>query len=242
MPISPAELIANEDIEKALVRDYFSNKTTGCVVEVGANEPVSPYSQSWHLEEKLGWKAILIEPNPELAQKARDERPNATICEVACVREDHQSSMDLHIPLSPTGSKITGHAALGKNIDDHHYQEHFSVSVPTRSLGALLKDLNSPQIDVLSIDVEGTELDVLQGIDLNSFRPNLILLEDKHVYLTKHRFLKNHGYKLTKRTGLNCWYIPKNHPPVKQSWIEKIKLFKRMYLSIWLKKIKAILR
>ncbi len=67
-----------EEWEKALVRAYFDQAPSGTVVDIGANEPVSAFSQSWHLENQLGWRAILVEPNPEFAQRqnAATQRPD----------------------------------------------------------------------------------------------------------------------------------------------------------------------
>ena len=93
------------------------------------------------------------------------------------------------------------------------------------------------EIDLLSIDVEGAELGVLMGLNIGYYAPKLILLEDKHLYLVKHRYLKKQGYKLVKRTRQNCWYIPEDAERPIQSYFEKIRLFKRMYLSIWRKKL-----
>ena len=93
------------------------------------------------------------------------------------------------------------------------------------------------KIDFLSIDVEGTEMEVLLGLDFNLYHPKLILLEDKHLYLKKHLFLKKNGYKLVQRLNRNSWYIPKEIKFKSRSFKGKLKLLKRMYLSIWFKKI-----
>jgi hypothetical protein len=58
-------LLRNEAEEKRAIRDFFQNTTTGFFVEVGANEPTVPESQTWHLEQ-TGWTGILIEPVPSL--------------------------------------------------------------------------------------------------------------------------------------------------------------------------------
>jgi hypothetical protein len=114
--------------------------------------------------------------------------------------------------------------------------------VPARSLNDILEENQIDRIDFLSIDVEGAELDVLKGFDLEKYRPALILLEDKHVALTKHRYLKKRGYKLVKRTKQNCWYVPKGARRPPQSIKEKIRLLKRMYISIWWKKCRLAFR
>ena len=57
-------------------------------------------------------------------------------------------------------------------------------------------------------------MEVLLGLDFNLYQPQLILLEDKHLYLKKHFFLKQKGYKLVQRLNRNCWYIPKELEPL----------------------------
>lgn len=67
----PEQIKHDEAIEKELIRNYFENKKNGVFVEVGANDPTSPESQSFHLERLLGWTGLLIEPIPYLANLAR---------------------------------------------------------------------------------------------------------------------------------------------------------------------------
>ena len=63
--------------------------------------------------------------------------------------------------------------------------------------------------DLLSVDVEGHELEVLSGFDFARWRPQLILLEDHVGNLQRHRFLKGAGYRLIRRFENNGWYVPK---------------------------------
>ena len=230
-----------ENFEKQLVREFFDHRADGFFVDVGANDPTSMMSQSHHLENTLNWTGLLVEPNPQLAQRCREQRPASATFECACVDQEDHPSLTLYIPLK-NGQEMDLHAGIDKNIDDFNYHEHKEVSVKARTLNSILKEISAPEIDFLSIDVEGAELQVLKGLDFSQYKPQLILLEDKHLYLTKHHFLKNHGYHLIKRTGFNFWYAPKNSKRMHQSFSEKFKIFKRMYISIWLKKISYSIR
>lgn len=225
-----------ENHEKQLVRDFFDHKPDGYFVDVGANDPTSIMSQSHHLEDNLNWSGVLVEPNPQLAEQCRSKRPQSKTFECACVNHENHSNLTLYIPLK-NGQEMDLHAGIDKNIDDFNYKDHKEVTVKARTLNSILAEVNAPEIDLLSIDVEGAELQVLQGLNFDKYNPKLILLEDKHLYLTKHRFLKKHGYKLIKRTGFNFWYAPIGSKRMPQSFSEKFKIFKRMYVSIWLKKI-----
>ncbi len=224
--------------ENILIRDYFENKENGCFVEVGANDPTNHGSQSWHLETNLNWSGILVEPIPELAEKCRKTRPNAKTYECVCVNENVPKSLTLFIPCDKySNDEIHCRSAIGKNIDGSKFTQHKEIKVRARTLDSILKEESVGNLDLLSIDVEGAELDVLRGTNLNKYKPKLILLEDKHLYLDKHRYLKKNGYRLVKRTRQNCWYVLKDAKRPPQTLFEKMRLIKRMYISIWSKKL-----
>ncbi|MBS3809851.1 MAG: FkbM family methyltransferase [Desulfobacterales bacterium] len=237
----PARKQVRTFAEKREVREYFKNKKNGIFVEVGAHEPTSAESQSWHLEKELDWSGILVEPNPELSRQAQQLRPNATVYQCACTSPDKTGILSLYIPIK-NNDLITSHASLRKNADDFSYTRHKAVSVEAVTLNSLLEKSGIESIDLLSIDVEGTEMEVMEGFDLKKFAPALILLEDKLLYLEKHRYLKNNGYMLVKRTKQNNWYIPKTGSRPPSTIREKIKLLKKLYISIWLRKIKFAIK
>jgi hypothetical protein len=66
--------------EIALKEEFFGDRP-GYFVDVGANDP-KDISQTWHLEQK-GWQGILIEPQPALAEKLREQR-RARVFACAC--------------------------------------------------------------------------------------------------------------------------------------------------------------
>jgi len=49
--------------------------------------------------------------------------------------------------------------------------------VPARTLRSILDEVSEKEIDFLSLDVEGYELNVLKGLDLNKYPPKYMLVE-----------------------------------------------------------------
>lgn len=64
-------------------------------------------------------------------------------------------------------------------------------------------------IDLMSIDVEGHELDVLQSNDWMKFRPRVVMVEQENIDLHTlnknrvYRFMVDHQYRLVAVTPLN---------------------------------------
>jgi FkbM family methyltransferase len=177
----------------------FFNSRTGYFVEVGANDPMLR-SQTWHLEAS-GWTGVLIEPQPDLAERLRATR-SALVFAAACSSPHNAGSkLPLHVagPLSSLNRKRMAPGAVPE--------------VSVRTLDSLLEEADAPvSFDFLSVDVEGHELEVLSGFDIGRWKPRLILLEDHVADLSKHRYLCAAGYRLIRRYENNGWYVPKDSP------------------------------
>ncbi|MBV9555957.1 MAG: FkbM family methyltransferase [Pseudolabrys sp.] len=190
---------ASLDPEMQMVADFFG-ATPDFFVEVGANEP-QVRSQTFHLEQ-AGWNGILIEPQPDLAEKLQAAR-RSKVFAVACSSPDNAGQkLPFHVagPLSSLNRERMAPGAAPEAV----------VDVPVRTLDSVLEEGGAPaNFGFLSIDVEGHELEVLSGFDFARWRPRLILLEDHVGALCKHRFLQASGYRLIRRYENNGWYVPR---------------------------------
>ena len=110
------------------------------------------------------------------------------------------------------------------------------------TLDAILRDANAPQpLDYTSIDVEGHEIEVLDGFDLGYWRPRLILIEDHVLSLELHRTLQTRGYKWVRRSGLNSWYVPADFPMQVSGW-GWAQFFRKYYLSMPTRRVRDAVR
>jgi len=217
--------------EDRLVWKYFGEKKSGFFIEVGANDPEN-LSQTLLLEQN-GWRGILVEPQSACCERLRRLRPQARVFQVACGAPEQRGKALLH--LNAEGSKLGSPdparpAAAG-------YEE-----VQVMTLDDILEQAGNPRIDFLSIDVEGIELQVLRGFDLKKHRPQLMLIEDNFPNRLKvHRYLKQQGWRLVKRTGCNNWYVAQDQPFTMTTPWESLKLFRKMYLGTAFRKLKGAL-
>ena len=50
-------------------------------------------------------------------------------------------------------------------------------AVPARTLSSLLDEIQAPEVDLFSLDVEGYEAEVLAGLDLDRHAPRMLVVE-----------------------------------------------------------------
>lgn len=192
------------EVENPLKEEFFGGARTGFFVEVGANDPQA-LSQTWHLEQR-GWTGVLVEPQPELADRLRALRPQSRVFAVACSTPANAGkAMTLH---------LAGiHSSLDPLLNISTERPEGTIEVPIRTLDQVLADAGAPTpIDFVSVDVEGLEIEVLEGFDLDRWRPRLLLIEDLAMDLRLHRYVTGRGYRWVRRTGLNSWYVPAASP------------------------------
>ncbi len=133
-----------------------------------------------------------MEPNPNLCELLRAQRPRSRTFQAAVGNVEQVGEVELWLGESHM------HSTIKPLLDDP--LTGAKVRVPLRTLDSILAEAGAERIDFLSIDVEGMELAVLQGLNLKKYSPRLILLEEQRRDFTKHFYLRRHGYRLVKRT------------------------------------------
>ena len=125
----------------------------------------------------------MVEPVPEKAEECRLNRPNATVVNSALGSpEQHGTDVSLtYCDLMTVaqdadlqGRKRADHIATGSQIQD---LTPYEFSVSCRTLSSLLDAHGFDEIDLLSLDVEGYEIPVLEGLDFDRHRPRYVLVE-----------------------------------------------------------------
>lgn len=151
-------------------------------VELGANDGFTQ-SNTYYFERFRGWRGVLIEPVPELYERAKRRRRRAKVFNAACVPFDYQGST-VHMTYCNLMSVVQGalhssaqeleHIRVGSEIQQIRTYE---LDVPARTLTSILDEALVRQIDLLSLDVEGFELDVLRGLDFDRYAPRFMIIE-----------------------------------------------------------------
>ena len=189
----------------------------------GGGEAPRLLSQTWLLE-KNGWRGVLVEPQAGCCQILREQRPNSRVCQAACCAPGQRGTLTLHLS---TNNSLSG---LKKHVNDTKVQYAGTETVQALPLDEILAQAEHPAVDFISIDVEGLELEVLEGLDLEKHQPPLLVIEDHLHSLKVHFHLRRHGYKLVKRTGCNSWYVPRRDAYRIGLW-DRIKMFRKVWLG-----------
>ena len=210
------------DAEEALKAEFFHATPAGFFVDVGANAPRDG-SQSLAMEQR-GWSGVLVEPQPDLAAALRNERRGKVYAVACSTPANAGKTLTLYL------------AGIQSSLKSDFYvagmQRAGTVEVPVMTLDQILTDAGAPRpLDFVSIDVEGHDIEVLEGFDLDRWRPRLLLIEDVVQNLRLHRYLIGRRYRWFRRTGINSWYVPAD-APARVSLAGWLQFIRKYYLGL----------
>ncbi len=184
-------------------------KREGFFVEFGATDG-RQLSNSLLLERDYGWRGILAEPNPEFHQALFANRG----CHISTKCVFSQSGLTERFACAPDGEfsrmeRIVpedSHEAKGRRQTVHF------AEVETITLNDLLDAFDAPEeIDYLSIDTEGSELEILKAYDFSKRRIRLISVEHNSTPLRDELLdlLTQQGYqrRWPRFTSFDDWYV-----------------------------------
>lgn len=82
--------------------------------------------------------------------------------------------------------------------------------MPVKTVNTVLKEYGIDQVDIVSIDVEGFELQCLQGFDFSKYKPKVMVIENVDNNSDIANYLKYHNYELDKQYSYNQYYTYKS--------------------------------
>lgn len=182
-------------------------KKQGFFVEFGATDGVH-LSNSRLLETQFEWQGILAEPARCWHDSLRQNRK--CIIDTRCVFDRSGHSVEFNEVATAELSTVNSFSD-----QDHHSgrrKNGTQYAVQTVTLADLLREHNAPRdIGYLSIDTEGSELDILRAFDFTSYRFDVITVE--HNFTVNREviaaLLRRNGYVrvFTEFSHWDDWYL-----------------------------------
>lgn len=191
--------------EELFVRDFFGDRRDGVFVDVGASH-YRDRSNTYFLEQTLGWSGIAVDPLAEFAAGYRQYRPRTRF--FAMFVSDRS---DEHAKLYVGQNSLF--SSTQQAFTDSFTNVQRIIEAPTITLTDLLTAERVSDVDFLSIDVELHEPQVLAGFDLDRFRPRLVCVE-AHPQVRQDilDYFTRGGYvvvgKYLRPDPQNLWFTP----------------------------------
>jgi len=222
-------LNSNSELDQEFVAFLLAGET-GFFVEFGAMDGIEA-SNTLILETHYGWRGILAEPNPELQVRCSQNRKspcfNGAIIGASNVNigellgNESARNEEERVEFAQIIDKHRwGLSTLQNYIDaDFHSSTrrlgYKLVSVPALTLEQLLNRYHDcTKIHFLSIDTEGSEIEIIRNFPFDKYDIDFISIEHNHHPERSYELLAmldHAGYKVLQPTlsGADFWFVKK---------------------------------
>jgi len=198
--------------EQEIIINLFKGKRDGTFLDIGANDGVT-LSNTFALANNYGWTGLLVEASPKAYERLlknyelidRDiDFQNVAIGKEDGVLEFWESGELL-------GKGDVGLVSSGVLFELNRWKtldmKFEKLSVPMTSVETMLGRSRHKTFDLLSLDIEGMELDVLPQIDFKALKIQVAVIEfngkDEQKY---HDIMFPQGFKLVSKNMENLIY------------------------------------
>lgn len=199
--------MSSQDNIDRIILDIFGK--TGVFCEAGGAHPI--VQNNTYLLEQNGWSGLVIEPYVGYNDEYRNIRPNTTIENFVLVSNKYsKNTIEATISNDFGGSVIEGaHGNVWR-------PELFNAI----TLDKVLKKNNLTEIHFLSLDVEGYEHEVIEGINFDDVFIHCIVPEIH--WKGGFEYLENFGFTKFLSVGNHEFYMNQ-----KSNFYEKIIKYKK---------------
>ncbi len=195
--------------DQFLNENFFKNKRNGTFVDIGAYDGIEG-SNSYFFEKFLEWRGLCVEPIPSVFYKLIKNR-NCFCEQVAAWKENDVKKFKI----------IEGYSEMLSGLIDSYEDEHkkridseieyfnqksIEIQVQCIDINSLLLKYNLYNIDFLSIDIEGGEIEVLKKIDFSKFKIDYISVENNYNNSEIRETLKKSNFTLINRLNIDDIY------------------------------------
>lgn len=183
-------------------------------LDLGANH-AKTISNTYSFYE-AGGHGVLVEANPELIPELRLYRSNDVILNMCVVADENIQSIPFHL-MNGDGLSSPDEASIANALSENPVLKvEKTVNVPAITAKKLIEMYMPKAPTVLNVDIEGMETEVLDTLDLDSWRPLVLIVETipYHPYLVHDEkrtdiaeFLKTKDYTEYAFTGINSVFV-----------------------------------
>lgn len=213
LPLHTTGYYAQYDQDKEIERFFrsFNPKNKTCI-EIGAFDGVH-YSNTRRLIKHKQWRGVFVEPVSDNFKRIEDEyseNDNVTLFQNAV--SDRRGIIDLHVSsyedLEQWGSDIASVDDDDKARWQRYKPEWHTEKVEAITLDAVIEKSGFKEVDFISIDVEGHDLQALKTLSLDRYRPELIVIEYGEQKEAIAEYANSYKYEVYMDNGQDLFLVP----------------------------------
>jgi FkbM family methyltransferase len=190
------------------VAGLFKDAGPGTFLDIGAHDGVS-FSNTCYFEKTLRWSGICVEPHPTVFERLLENRSSVCANYAVGVERGKTSFVmfDGYAEMLSGIESLHGDVEGALKIAEAHDCTMESVEVEVIDVASLMEQEGVDSAVLISLDIEGGEVDILRSIDLEAVQNAVIIVENKTDVDVVESYLVGRGYRLAAIVGTDDIYV-----------------------------------
>ncbi len=154
-----------------LINHFFRNQKKGIYLDIGCYHPIN--GSNTYLLYKKGWSGINIDLDEDSIEMFKNFRSKDYNKRVAV--SDYKGKITLYTYHKRSAVQTVSQ----KNAKHMNLDKLKQIEIECDTINSIIENskFRDSKIDLLSIDIEGHELNALRSFDFNKYEPKLVIIE-----------------------------------------------------------------
>ena len=194
-----------------VIASYFNDGELLHGLDIGAVDGIF-INNTLLLEKEKNAEILCVEANPYYFESLKKNRKNVMSFAVGAENKDNVDFFVVKVENHNNLSSVSS-LRIDKNLLNVHKNAYevseWTEKVNVRTMDFILNQWNPPKLDLVSIDVEGFELEILKAwTTLAYYSPRLMVIEanDNNHEKDIKDFMLSNGYELSNKIEVNLFF------------------------------------
>ena len=207
--VKTGKSLYSHDKEELIIRDYFHDRREGVFLDVGAAD-YKLASNTYYLEERLGWSGVAVDALNEYAPGYLLHRKRTRFANYLITDKPDGKQRFFRAGNFPEVSSTSKELAQNEAGDGGITE----LEVESITLNELLGKMGVKKLDFMSLDIEEHEPAALAGFDIERLKPELVCIEaHRPLRDTLYAWFHRHNYQRVDKylayDSTNWYFAPR---------------------------------
>ena len=204
--LSPASLFFSQAGQDRTIDRLLNGKQGGIFVDIGGYDGVTG-SNTLFFEVFRNWTGILVEPSPTQLKLAKAARKCSCFGSAIAGQTGEAAFMEVIAGYTQMSGFLDSYDAdLLSKVRANPKHNEVIHNLPKKTLQSILDENHLNDIDYLSLDVEGGEMDILTHFPFEEYDIDMFSVENNAQSTDLPQLMSSKGYELVEFVGVDDIY------------------------------------
>ncbi len=192
-----------------VIDGLLGQKRDGVFVDVGGYDGVTG-SNTLFFEAFRNWTGVIVEPSPKQIKQAENIRTNPCVMAAVAGKSGKSDFMEVTSGYTQMSGFLDSYdKELLERVRAHEKHEEVVHKLSKKTLQSILNKHKLKKIDLISLDVEGGEMDILNNFPFKKYDIEVWSIENNAQSSDLPELMRSKGYDLVEFAGVDDIYRKK---------------------------------